>query len=159
MSWLNLVAIPLLARFFLVCMFPPSGLDKIVHWHAALKQADSSILPKPAGPPMLVAAILIEWITPICIVLGWHDRLAAFVLAGFCAITAALFHPFWRFPGFWSPQNKDANAHLWDFLKNFGLVGGLLLIVIGGALTPAGQVLRHPLSSAPYAASPAVPSR
>ncbi len=131
MMWLNLVALPLLARFCLVCMFPPSGLDKVVHWQAALKQADSSILPKPAGPPMLVAAILIEWITPVCIVLGWHDRLAAFVLAGFCAITAVLFHPFWQFPGFWSPQNKEANAHFWDFLKNFGLVGGLLLVAKG----------------------------
>jgi uncharacterized membrane protein YphA (DoxX/SURF4 family) len=28
------------------------------------------------------------------------DRLAAFILAGFCVITAVLFHQFWRFPDF-----------------------------------------------------------
>jgi putative oxidoreductase len=41
---------------------------------------------------MLVASIVVEFVTPVCIVAGWHDRLAAFILAGFCVITAVLFH-------------------------------------------------------------------
>jgi hypothetical protein len=34
---------------------------------------------------------------------------------------------------FWSPGSAGY-PHLWDFLKNFGLVGGLLLIVLGSDL-------------------------
>lgn len=45
LPWLNFVVLPLLARMFLVCMFPFSGIDKIIHWNAALKQANSSFLP------------------------------------------------------------------------------------------------------------------
>ena len=151
----NLGGVPLLARICLVVLFPFSGLDKIVHWDDALKQADSSILPPSFGPPMLVAGALVELITPVCIVLGWHDRLAASVLAGFCVITALLFHQFWRFPGYWSQSGSEGNAHFWEFWKNFGLVGGLLLVVIGGSLVPISQVAEHPFSSAPLAADPA----
>lgn len=155
---LDRTAVPLLARICLVVLFPFSGLDKIVHWKDALKQADSSVLPPSFGPPMLVAGTLIEIIGSVCIVAGWHDRLAALVLAGFCAVTAVLFHQFWRFPGFWSKAGSEGNAHFWEFWKNFGLVGGLLLVVIGGDLVPVSRVIEHPLSSAPMAADTAVPS-
>ncbi|MFP5405856.1 MAG: DoxX family protein [Gammaproteobacteria bacterium] len=128
MSWFDLVALPLIARICLVVLFPFSGVDKIVHWDAALKQADSSFLP--GGPFLLAAAIVIELVTPVCIVTGWHDRIAAAVLALFCVVTAVLYHPFWKFPGFWSPGDSKGRAHFWDFLKNFGLVGGLLLIAM-----------------------------
>lgn len=147
---INLVAAPLIARVCLVVMFPFSGLDKIVHWKEALKQANSSFLP--GGPVLLALAIVVEFVTPICIVVGWHDRLAAFVLAGFCAVTALLYHPFWKYPHFWSKAG-DGHSHFWDFLKNFGLAGGLLLVVVGGVPPTASAVFTHPLSSAPYAAS------
>jgi len=153
MDLINLVAVPLIARVCLVVMFPFSGLDKIVHWKAALQQADSSFLP--GGSVLLVLAIGVEFVTPVCIVLGWHDRLAAFVLAGFCAVTALLYHPFWKYPHFWSKPG-DGHSHFWDFLKNFGLAGGLLLVVVGGVPSSASVVVAQPLSSAPYSAS-AVP--
>ena len=149
---LNRGAMPLLARICLVVMFPFSGYDKIVHWNDALKQADSSIVPKAVGPAMLIAGMLVELITPVCIATGWHDRLAAFILAGFCVVTAFLFHPFWQYPNFWSPSEKEGNSHFWDFLKNFGLVGGLLLLLIGGDPVPLSDVIEHPLSSAPMSA-------
>lgn len=149
--WLNLGVAPRLARLCLIVLFPFSALDKVVHWGHALKQADSSIVPRAAGPAMLVIAALVEFIGSICLVTGLYDRLAAFVLAGFCAVTAVLFHPFWRYPNFWSPSQKEGNAHFWDFLKNFGLVGGLLLLMIGGDLMPLSRVLEQPFSSAPMA--------
>jgi hypothetical protein len=37
------------------------------------------------------------------------------------------------YPRFWSPGSAGY-PHIWDFLKNFGLVGGLLLIVLGSDL-------------------------
>jgi putative oxidoreductase len=150
MNFLNLMLLPILARVCLVIMFPFSAYDKIVHWDEAMAQARTSPLPGPAA--LLIAAIIVEFLTPICIVLGWHDRLAAFILAGFCAVTALLYHPFWKSPGFWS-QPGEGRAHFWDFWKNFGLVGGLLLLVIGGSFAPAAFILHHPLSAVPYAAA------
>ena len=38
-TWLNLVAVPLLAKVCLVGMFPPSAYDKVVHWDEAMQQA------------------------------------------------------------------------------------------------------------------------
>jgi putative oxidoreductase len=149
---LNRGGVPALARACLVVLFPFSGVDKLVHWEDALKQADSSILPKSFGPPMLVVGALVELVAPVCIVLGWHDRLAAFVLAGFCTVTALLFHQFWRYPDYWSKSGSEGNSHFWEFWKNFGLVGGLLLIVVGGRPVPASEFLDDPLGAAPMLA-------
>lgn len=149
---MNLAALPLIARICLVVLFPFSALDKIVHWNDALKQANSSFLP--GGAVLLVMAIVIELVTPVCIVIGWHDRLAAFVMAGFCAVTAVLYHPFWKFADFWTPGDSKGRRHFWDFLKNFGLVGGLLLVVIITGFAPARAVIEQPISSTPRAASP-----
>jgi putative oxidoreductase len=150
MDSINLIAIPVIARFLLVVMFPFSALDKVVHWKDAMQQATSSFLPGGAG--LLVIAIIVELVAPFCIVIGWHDRLAAFILAGFCAVTALLYHPFWKYPYFWSKAG-DGRTHFWDFLKNFGLAGGLVLVVIGGLPVSASDALTHPLSSAPYEAA------
>jgi putative oxidoreductase len=161
--WLNLYLIPIVIRACLVVLFPFSALDKIVFWKDAIAQADSSFLPKSSGPPLLVAAIVVEAVAPFCIVCGWHDRLAALVLALFCVVTAILYHPFWKFGDFWKPGNSVARSHFWDFLKNFGLVGGLLLVVFATQLAPAGVIARQPLSStavytpAGTAPPPAVP--
>lgn len=127
-DWLQQVA-----RVCLVVIFPFSGLDKILNWGSALKQAESSFVP--GGPVLLVLAMMVEFVTPVCIVSGWYDGFAAFVLAGYCVITAVLYHNFWKYPRFWSPGSVGY-AHFWDFLKNFGLAGGLILVVLGSDLVP-----------------------
>ncbi len=134
------------ARICLVAMFPFSAIDKIWHWKNSIDQTRQGGLPGAA--PMLIAAILVEGLTPFMIVFGWWDRLAAFLLAGFCFVTAFMYHPFWRGPDFWSPRDDSvAREHFWQFLKNFGLVGGLMLVMFAGSMTPPAQVIAHPLSS------------
>jgi putative oxidoreductase len=149
---------PLLLRICLVVLFPFSALDKIVNWDAASKQAGSI----PFRPAMLVASIVVEFVTPVCIVTGWHDRLAAFVLAGFCVVTAVLFHQFWRFADFWRFREGEGLEHFWEFLKNFGLVGGLGLIVLAPHTRPVSEVVMHPLASSyvvgPRAGDPVGPA-
>jgi putative oxidoreductase len=117
---------PLLLRVCLVVLFPFSGLDKIVNWDSARKQTGAI----PLARTLIVLSIFVEFAMPVCIVTGWHDRLAACVLAGFCVVTALLFHQFWRFAGFWRFEEGEGLEHFWEFLKNFGLVGGLGLIVL-----------------------------
>ena len=68
-------ALPVLARIFIVCIFPFSFIDKIINWASALKQAKSSWLP--GGPALLILAMIVELLTPPMIVLirsGNHRR-------------------------------------------------------------------------------------
>lgn len=135
------------ARICLVAMFPFSAVDKVWHWRASLEQTESGGLP--GAKVMLVAAILVEAITPVMIVSRWHDRAAALLLAAFCVVTAFLYHPFWKGPDFFSPRvDSKAREHFWQFLKNFGLVGGLLLVVFaGGLISPAAVARQVPSGS------------
>ena len=142
MTFINDYA-PLLLRICLVVLFPFSGLDKILNWGSAMQQAGHIVF----KPAMLVASIVVEFGAPVCIVAGWHDRLAAFVLAGFCVVTAVLFHQFWRFPDFWRFKEGEGLEHFWEFLKNFGLVGGLGLVMLAPRTLPLSEVLLHPLAS------------
>ena len=60
-------------------------------------------------------------------------------------VTAILYHNFWRYPRFWSPCS-EGYPHLWDFLKNFGFVGGLVLIVLGGDPVPGVELLANDIA-------------
>lgn len=140
------------ARICLVVMFPFSAIDKIWHWDNALAQTRSGQMPgaKTAlvAKAMLVAAIIIEGVTPVLIVAGLFDRVAAFVLAGFCVVTAFLYHPFWTYDDFWiAADTSKAREHFWQFLKNFGFAGGLGLVIFTGTMTPPRAVVDHSLRS------------
>ncbi len=125
----------LVARALLVAMFPFSAIDKAIHWDAAMAKCRSSFIP--GAPWMLVVAMAVEIVAPVCIVVGWHAPLAAAVLAAFCAATALLYHPFWRAGDFWAKGDSVDRTHFWDFTKNFGLAGGLLLVALGNGFGPA----------------------
>lgn len=139
MIWLP-GAVWLISRLFLVAMFPFSAIDKVWHWRNSLVQTRSSGLP--GGTAMLIVAIAVEFLAPICIVAGWHDRIAAVLLAGFCFVTAFLYHPFWKWNDFWIPDDTSkAREHFWQFLKNFCIVGGLMLVTFGGSLIVPGTTI------------------
>jgi putative oxidoreductase len=127
--WINV-----LARCLLVIMFPFSAIDKAIHWDDAIKQAGSSFLP--GAPLLLVAAMGLELLAPLCVALDWHARIAALFLASFCVATALMYHPFWRRGDFWAQGESIDRTHFWDFTKNLGLAGGLLLVAMGAGLTP-----------------------
>ena len=128
MEWLINDAAPIIARICIVIIFPFSFLDKIINWQSALKQANSSFLP--GGPVLLVLAMIVEAVTPVCIVFDWYAGWAAIVLAGYCAITALLYHNFWSYPRFWE-AGSEGSPHVWDFFKNFAIVGGCIFIILG----------------------------
>ncbi len=114
------------ARVCLVCLFPPSAYDKYKHRQQALEQARSG--PLPDAPLLIDAGMVVETVAPLCIVTGKFDRLAAFVLAGFCAVTAVGYHQFWTHSDLGAPGKSKGREEMWEFLKNFGLVGGLLMV-------------------------------
>lgn len=126
-SLINDIAI-VIAKICIVAIFPFSTIDKIINWKSALKQANSSFLP--GGPILLILAMIVEIVTPICIVFNIYPGWAALVLAGYCAVTAILYHNFWSYPRFWA-ADSEGHSHIWDFFKNFAIVGGCIFIILG----------------------------
>jgi putative oxidoreductase len=144
MEWLFSDGLPILAKIFIVAIFPFSALDKIINWQSALDQARSSFLP--GGSVLLILAMIVEIVTPICIVFGLYAGWAAFVLAGYCAITGLLYHNFWVYPKFWK-AGTEGHPHVWDFFKNFAIVGGCIFIILGSPmLSEVQQAVEHEMA-------------
>jgi putative oxidoreductase len=152
-------AITLVLRYLLVMLFLPfSALDKILNFNGAVAQARESIPSGGVARLAIIAAICIEIILPLGIMTGVADRLAALILAGYCGITALLWKQFWKPGDFWSAGSSRARDLFWDFLKNFSLAGGILLITFGTDTGQVAALLSHPqLSSHPYSAHQAAP--
>ena len=104
---------------------------------------------------MLLTGLAIGIFCSLGIIAGVADRVAAFVTAGYCAITAVLYKPFWAQGNFWSAANSKGRGLFWDFLKNLSLGAGFLLIVVGTDGRGLAPFLGAPLASChPYSAAP-----
>ncbi len=141
----------LAARYLLVMLFFPfSAADKIFNFKGAVAQA-RQIAPHNFAVILILAGLATEILMPLAILTGIADRAAAFVLAGYCMVTALLWKQFWKPGDFWRAGDSKGRDLFWDFLKNFSLAGGFLLLVVGahGAI---GTFLADPLASShPYA--------
>ncbi|WP_322044459.1 DoxX family protein [Paraburkholderia sp. J67] len=110
----------LAARQLFAAAFVASGIDKLFWPLATVESFRSLGLPA----PMLgcVGSMLLELTCGVLLVVGYRTRAAANLLAGWCILSAALFH-----------HGLADHHQLSEFLKNFGLAGGLLALSIGGA--------------------------
>jgi putative oxidoreductase len=141
----------LAARILLVMLFLPfSLLDKIINFRGAVAQA-AQIAPGVPAVLLILTGMSVELLMPLAILTGTADRAAALVMAGYCMVTAALWKQFWQPGDFWRAGDSKGRALFWDFLKNFALAGGFLLLVVGARGTIGGFV-EHPFASShPYA--------
>jgi putative oxidoreductase len=137
-------------RLLLVILFFPfSALDKIINFRGAVGQA-RDIVPGGLAVAMILAGLAVEIFMPLAILSGIADRAAALVLAGYCMVTALLWKQFWTPGDFWRAGDSRGRTLFWDFLKNFSLAGGFLILVIG-AHGGIGTFLNNPLASShPY---------
>ena len=136
-----------------ILFFPASALDKILNFNGAAKQAQQVFKPRPIAAVLIVAGIFVELVMPLGILTGICDRLAAFILAGYCVVTAILFKRFWEPGDFWKSGDSKGRELFWDFLKNFSLASGFLLITVGLDGHAWRAFVSQPLaSSRPYAA-------
>ena len=93
----------LLVRYGLVVLFfPASALDKILNFNGAVKQAKQVFSSNAVAVTLILVGVFVELVMPLGILSGIADRLAAFVMAGYCAVTAMLFKRFWEPGDFWS---------------------------------------------------------
>ena len=148
----------LLVRYGLVVLFfPASALDKILNFRGAVGQA-SEVFSGARATASIVIGVVIEVLMPLGILTGVADRLAAFIMGGYCAVTALLFKRFWSPGDFWQAGQSKGRDLFWDFLKNFSLASGFLLITVGLDGHAAHAFLNDPIASShPYAAFSRVP--
>ena len=117
MQTLQALSAPL-GRLLIALIFVFSGIGKIGQYAGTQAYMDS------VGVPgfLLPAVIALEILGGLAIILGWHSRVAAFLLAGFSLLSAILFH-----------SNFGDQMQMIMFLKNVALAGGFLMIVSLGA--------------------------
>ena len=71
---------------------------------------------------LLPVVIATEVLGALAIMVGWQTRVVAFLLAGFCLLTALIFH-----------HNFADQMQMINFLKNVVMAGGFLVLAARGA--------------------------
>ncbi|HEY5048479.1 MAG TPA: DoxX family protein [Rhizomicrobium sp.] len=140
------------SRLLLVLLFLPfSALDKVLNFKQSLAQASRAVLAPWPATLLVLAGFSIEVVMSLAILSGVADRLAAFILAGYCLITAILWKQFWRTPDFRLRGESGGRELFWDFMKNAALAGGFLMLAFGTGASGVRRFVDHPLrSSHPY---------
>lgn len=105
-------------RILISLIFVVSGISKLGNFSGTQGYMES------VGVPgmLLPVVIAVELLGGLAIILGWHTRIAAFLLAGFSLVSAVLFH-----------ANFGDQMQMIMFMKNLALAGGFLMIVALGA--------------------------
>jgi len=148
------ILITFLARLLLVLLFLPfSALDKVLNFRSAVAQASEATSNQDLAKILILVGLSVEVFMSLGVLTGIADRFAAFVLAGYCIITALLWKQFWKQPDFSLRGKSSGREVFWDFLKNFAVAGGFLMIAIGPNASSVWQFIWAPFSSThPYSA-------
>lgn len=117
---------PLIARLFISAIFVQGALGKILGWSGQASYMQSHNLPAHLISPMLAVALLIEAGGVLCLVVGWQARAAGLVMFIYLGVVSVLLH------NFWAVQGTSAAGMQTQFLKNLGIMGGLLIIAAHG---------------------------
>ena len=122
-TMMNLLA--LVGRVLLALMFLDSGYGKIGAFADTAGYIGSKGLPMPEV--LAAAALALELLGALMLVIGWKARWAAAALAAFTVVATVLSHNYWAMPEAQQMLQKLM------FLKNAAVIGGLLLVVAFGA--------------------------
>jgi putative oxidoreductase len=101
-------------RVLISAIFLVSGLGKIAGYAAT--QGYMAAMGVPGL--LLPLVIVLEIGGALAVILGYRTRLVAFLLAGFCIVSALIFH---------HPAGDQMQSIL--FMKNFAIAGGFLFLV------------------------------
>jgi len=123
--------VALLARLFLAYIFVVEGWEKIGAYGATADYMQSNGV----SPNLLPLVILTEFGGGLLIAAGLGTRYAALALAGFCLLTALLFH------------NDFGNIEqVINFNKNIAIAGGFLALIAFGPGAWSIDALRNRVS-------------
>ncbi len=118
-------ALNLIGRILLAALFLPAGLSKLLGFEGTVGYIESVGLPLPAVGA--AAALAVEILGSIALIVGFQTRIVAAVLAVFTVVASVFFHAFWAA----APEQAFVQQLL--FFKNIGVVGGLLVLASTGA--------------------------
>ena len=107
----------LIGRVLISSLFLVSAFNKIFSIDGSMDWMEGF------GVPgfLIYPAIILEIILPLFVIVGYRARISAGLLAIFCLATAFIFH-----------LDFSNQMQLVSFLKNIGLAGGFLFIVVNG---------------------------
>jgi putative oxidoreductase len=105
-------------RILLASLFLLSGLSKITSYGATAGYMVASGV----SPALLPIVIATEVLGSLAVIVGWHTRIVAFLLAGFTLLAAALFH-----------NHFGDQTQMIMFLKDVSITGAFLMLVANGA--------------------------
>ncbi len=111
-------AAALAGRLLLAALFMHEAWSKLTAYPAAVAYAQAFGIPGQLMP----LAIAVEAGCGLLILLGYHTRAAALLLAGFCVATAVVFH-----------ARLGIRNELLHFEKDLAIAGGLLVLFARGA--------------------------
>ncbi len=115
----------LLARLLLAALFLPAGISKISGFAGTAGYIGSVGLPMPELGAAI--AIAVEVLGGIALIVGFGTRWAALALAVFTLVASIFFHAYWALPA------EQQMLQQLMFMKNIGVVGGLLALAAFGA--------------------------
>ncbi|MGL4235933.1 DoxX family protein [Tabrizicola sp.] len=113
---------PLLGRIFLAAMFIPAGFFKMGDVAGFTGYLTSGGLPAFLAWP----AIAFEIALGLSVLIGFQARIMALLGAGFCVVTALLYH-----------LQPDNQMEMQAFFKNLGVAAAFLMIFTHGPGKPA----------------------
>ncbi len=134
----------LIGRLFLSTIFILSAVHKIFEWQKTETGlinlfcdwqsyvSFSSTLSKVFSgliswvPEILITVTILELVGAVMVFFGIKERIGAFLLLIFFIPATLLLHPFWFL------QGNMQTAQMIMFLKNFAIIGGLMLILAFG---------------------------
>ena len=108
----------LIGRVFISLVFLLSGFNKISNYEGTVTWMESLGMPG----LFLIPAIILEIGAPILIIIGYKVKISAGLLGLFCIATAFIFH-----------NDFSNQMQFISFMKNIGLAGGFLFLVVNGA--------------------------
>jgi putative oxidoreductase len=119
----------LIGRIFFATIFIMSGFNKILNFSSTLTYMVKAGMPNmsPYIQLLLAAAIAFELASSLMVLLGWHVRIGATILAIFILLTCFAIHHFWSYPP------VEVQNQMMNFFKNIALLGGALYIISFGA--------------------------
>ncbi len=109
----------LIARILLALIFILAGLNKFGNIPGTAGYIGSVGLPM--GTLLAWATAIFEVLAGIAILIGFKTKLACWLLAAFCIVSAAIFH-----------NNFGDQIQMILFMKNLAMAGGFLALSVAG---------------------------
>ena len=105
-------------RTLIALIFVVSGIGKISNYAGTQGYMEAMGVPG----ILLPLVIALEILGGLAIIVGWHTRIVAFLMAGFTLLSAMLFH-----------ADFSDQMQMVMFMKNLALSGAFLVLVAQGA--------------------------